>query len=107
MENENKALDFAEYYNSGEETPDEIDVVTEMIRDNKESTDINEGLVDVLFKTLKTNMKVSVTGNLIYFKWEWIANKSLFTIRVRKKTLDGFVQWITMIQEYAEDGSGK
>jgi len=92
MENK-KGLDFVEYFESGEEEPELIE---------EDSTHINEGLVDVIFKTFKTNMKVNVSGQLIYFKWEWILNKTFFTIRVRRKTLDNFVKWLQDIQGYAD-----
>lgn len=117
-------MDFREYFATGEESPEKPDSLLDgdyklveklgNMGDNSLSTtdknisedkmDLNEGLVDVVFKTLKTNMKVNVQGNLIYFKWEWIMNKTFFTMRVRKSTLKGFRDWINKIYEYAEEG---
>lgn len=116
-------MDFIEYFETGEETPEPADSLSmtdyhnsEFIVDtendslsitdknvSEEKLDLNEGLVDVIFKTLKTNMKVNVQGNLVYFRWEWLLNKTFFTIRMRKSTLDGFVNWITKIQKYADE----
>jgi hypothetical protein len=62
-----------------------------------EQTEINEGLVEVLFKNLKTSTKVSVSGNLVYFRMELMDTKTFFTIRVKRSTLESFVNWVSNI----------
>ncbi len=80
--------------------------ITHPITEN-ELEGMNEGLVDVIFKNLRTNMKTVVAGPLIYFKWEWILSKTLFTIRVRRDTFNGFVEWINSIQKYVNEEPSK
>lgn len=95
-------MDFGEYYESGEESP-------ELGRDITPTSDsdhqiIDEGLVEVLFKTFRTNMKVNVSGPLIYFRWEWMNTKTFFTLRIKKKTFQDLMSWLKRIEEDAFDG---
>lgn len=66
-----------------------------------DSTDINEGLVDVIFSNLKTNLKVNVSGNLIYFRWEWMGDKTMINVRMRMTTLDKMISWLQEIQRFS------
>ena len=86
-------MDFTEYHETGQEQP------------NEEKQVIDEGLVDVMFSTLRTNMKTSVSGPLIYFRWEWMNTKTFFTLRIKKKTLKDFLSWLNGIMDDAEDNS--
>jgi len=90
-------MNFVEYYESGEE-----DVIGE-----KERQIIDEGLIDVLFSTLRTNMKVNVSGPLIYFRWEWMNSKTFFSLRIKKKTFKSLLEWLKRIENDAFDGSGE
>ena len=83
-----KGLDFMEYFATGEENPEK-----------KEAQIIDEGLVDVIFKTMRTNIKTSINGPLVFFKWEWMNNKTFITIRVKKATLESFLKWLNGIME--------
>ena len=90
-------MDFTEYYSSGEESPEET---PEESRDTKV---IDEGLVDVLFSTLRTNLKTNVSGPLIYFRWEWMNTKTFFTLRIKKNTFKSFMDWMRRIEADAFD----
>ena len=46
-------------------------------------------------------MKTSVAGSLIYFKWEWVNTKTFFTVRVKRSTLQGLVDWLNNIMDEA------
>ena len=81
-------MDFREYYETGEESPDK-----------NETQVIDEGLVDVAFQTIRSAMKTSVAGPLIYFRWEWMNTKTFFTMRIKRKTLVAFSEWINGILE--------
>jgi len=70
-------------------------------------SDLNEGLIDVIFKTIKTNLKVNVQGELIYFRWEWILSKTFFSVRVRKGTFYSFVEWVNKIKKFVDEDTGK
>jgi len=125
-----KPLDFFEYYTTGEEehfeqkgsntsdfagikikedqassNSDTSDFAGKSFSEESNGSEVNEGLIDVIFKTFKTNMKVSVSGNLVYFRWEWLANKTFLTLRVKKTTLDSFISWIKDIQNFVNDSS--
>jgi hypothetical protein len=93
-------MDFVEYYNTGEETPEMEDSQSE------HNQVIDEGLIEVLFKTFRTNMKVNVSGPLIYFRWEWMNTKTYFTLKIRKKTFKGLMEWLKRIEEDAFDEAG-
>ena len=84
-------MDFMEYHETGEESPDK----------NKQT--IDEGLVDVMFATIRSNMKTSVSGPLVYFRWEWMNTKTFFTLRIKKTTLRDFLSWLNGIMEDADD----
>lgn len=88
-------MDFSEYFNTGEENPVES-------KDSNTQV-IDEGLVDVLFSTIRTNLKTSVSGPLIYFRWEWMNTKTFFTMRIKKKTLQSFLEWLNGIMDEAND----
>lgn len=60
---------------------------------------IDEALVDVLFKTLRMNLKTHVTGEVIEFKLYITDNKSLFSLRVRKNTFKEFISWVNSIDK--------
>ncbi len=81
---------------------DFFDLITQEEKDEEGNTQsIDEGLVDVVFKTFRTNMKTSVAGSLIYFKWEWVNTKTFFTVRVKRSTLQGLVDWLNNIMDEA------
>ena len=94
-------MDFLKYFESGEETPIEIDDTF----DEKKEQVIDEGLVDVLFSTIRTNLKTNVSGPLIYFRWEWMNTKTFFTLRIKKTTLKNFLKWLNGIMEDSEDNT--
>lgn len=58
---------------------------------------IDENLVDIIFKTIKMNLKTTVSGALIEFKFNLTESKSFIYFRVRKNTFDDFVKWINKI----------
>ena len=89
-------MDFKEYYGSGEESP----VTQEELP--RETQVIDEGLIDVVFKTIRTAMKTSTAGPLIYFKWEWMNTKTFFTMRIKRKTLIEFSEWLNKILEESD-----
>lgn len=93
-------MDFIEYYETGEETPE--------LEENElhKRQVIDEGLVEVLFKTIRTNLKVNVTGPLIYFRWEWMNSKTFFTLRIKKKTFKSFMDWLRKIEEEVDGEQG-
>ena len=94
-------MDFLKYFESGEETPIKIDNTF----DEKKEQVIDEGLVDVLFSTIRTNLKTNVSGPLIYFRWEWMNTKTFFTLRIKKTTLKNFLKWLNGIMEDSEDNT--
>lgn len=101
-------MDFAEYFNTGEE--DEVeefrDITPELTETDSDALKvIDEGLVDVVFQNLRTNTKVSVSGPIILFRWEWVSTKTIISIRVRKGTFKSFVDWMNKIVSYSEDSS--
>lgn len=83
-------MDFNEYYETGEENPKQEEIV-------KETQILDEGLVDVVFQNIRTAMKTSVAGSLIYFRWEWMNTKTFFTMRIKRKTLVAFSEWLNNI----------
>ena len=95
-------MDFVEYYETGEESPEEMRDITPD-QESKHQI-IDEGLIEVLFKTFRTNMKVNVSGPLIYFRWEWMNTKTFFTLRIRKKTFQDLMTWLKRIENDAFDG---
>jgi hypothetical protein len=92
-------MNFTEYYASGEESP-------ELEGSNSEHKVIDEGLVDVLFTTLRTNLKTNVAGPLIYFRWEWMNTKTFFTLRIKKSTFKSFMDWMKRIEADAFEEAG-
>lgn len=88
-------MNFTDYFASGEEEPFE--------ESNQNTQVIDEGLVDVVFKTLKTALKTSVKGPLVFFKWEWMQSKTFFTLRIKKKTLIEFHAWLGTIIDEAHE----
>jgi len=100
-------MDFMEYFKSGEEQEEFTDITPELPEtDSDAPKTIDEGLVDVVFQNLRTNTKVSVSGPIILFRWEWVSTKTIISIRVRKNTFKAFVDWMNRIVDYSED-SGK
>ena len=101
-------MDFVEYYETGEESPETSEDSSEgQINSNTTPNQvIDEGLVDVMFKTFRTNMKVNVSGPLIYFRWEWMNTKTFFTLRIKKKTFRGLMDWLRKIESDAFDEAG-
>ena len=97
-----------EYFKTGDEDYDEEfkDITPELPHtDSDAPKEISEGLVDVVFQNLRTNTKVSVSGPIVLFRWEWVSTKTIISIRVRKGTFKAFVDWMNKIVEYSEDSS--
>lgn len=92
-------MDFIRYYETGEETPEKTD-------ETHNTQIIDEGLIEVMFKTFRTNMKVNVSGPLIYFRWEWMNSKTFFTLRIKKSTFKDFMSWMKRIESDAFGESG-
>ena len=88
-DNLNKGLDFMEYFDTGEENPIEPEEHQGQI--------IDEGLVDVIFKSLKTNLRTKVRSSYIYFRWEWMGEKTVFSLKIRKTTLEDMLEWLNEI----------
>ena len=61
--------------------------------------ELNETLVDVMFKTMRMNLKTNVSGDIIEFKLYLTDSKSLMTFRVRKNTFRNFISWINDIDK--------
>jgi len=74
------------------------------VQEVKEGAVINEEMVEVIFSTIKSSFKVNVSGNLIYFRFEFISDRSLFTLRVRKDTFKKFFAWFSRINEIIVEG---
>ena len=95
-------MDFLEYFEMGgfDEYFEEVEIDdTQKPKKSKETQSIDEGLIEVLFKTLRTNLKVNVAGMLIYFRWEWMNNKTFFTNRMKKSTFAAMMKWLRDIEK--------
>jgi len=98
-------MDFINYFETGEEEPIEtkLESVPELLDTDKGNTEIHEGLIDVIFSSFRTNLKTSVSGQLVYFRWEWTNNKTYFTMRIKKSTFTKFVDWLVKIKDEANE----
>ena len=99
-------MDFFDLITEDEDYIDDIENEKNESKKGSKSQVINEGLVDVMFKTFRTNLKTSVSGSLVYFRWEWVNTKTFFTVRIKKSTLQSLVDWLNGIVDDA-NGSEK
>lgn len=60
-------------------------------------TKIEEGLVDVMFKTWRSSIQVRDLGNIIEFKFLFTESKTFFSLKIRKNTLQEFKDWFDKI----------
>ena len=60
-------------------------------------TEINEGLVDVLFKTFRSSIQVRDMGTIVEFKIMFTESKTFFSLKIRKNTLDEIHDWFMKI----------
>ncbi len=70
------------------------------IMENK--TEINEGLVEVLFKTFRSSIQVRDMGTIVEFKLMFTETKTFFSLKVRKNTLKDFRDWFEKIYKEVE-----
>jgi hypothetical protein len=89
------ADDGVEEYLQGEVKVEEVSPT----EPKSNGTEINEELVEVIFSTIKSSFKVNLSGNLVFFRFEFISDRSLFTLRVRKSTFVKFFEWMSRINE--------
>jgi len=61
--------------------------------------ELNETLIDVMFKTFKTQIKTTVTGNIIEFRLFITDSKSAFSVKIRKDTFNSMFEWMTNVKE--------
>lgn len=60
-------------------------------------TEIDEGLVDVMFKTWRSSIQVRDMGTIVEFRIGFTESKTFFSLKIRKNTLDDFVEWINKV----------
>jgi hypothetical protein len=60
--------------------------------------EINETLVDILFKNFKTQIKTTVSGDIIEFRVFATETKSIFSIKLRKNTFNSIFSWLENIK---------
>lgn len=65
------------------------------IMENK--TEINEGLVAVLFKTFRSSIQVRDMGTIVEFKLMFTESKTFFSLKIRKNTLKEVFEWFEEI----------
>lgn len=65
--------------------------------------ELNETLIDVMFKTFKTQIKTTVTGNIIEFRLFVTDSKSLFSVKIRKDTFKEIFAWINQVNNDMEE----
>ncbi len=64
--------------------------------------ELNETLIDVMFKTFKTQIKTTVTGNVIEFRLYVTESKSIFSVKIKKDTFMSMYEWMTNVKEDVE-----
>ena len=60
-------------------------------------TKIDEGLVDVMFKTFKSSIQVRDIGTIVEFKIGFTESKTFFSLKIRKNTLKDLKEWLDKI----------
>ena len=64
--------------------------------------ELNETLIDVMFKTFKTQIKTTVSGNIIEFRLFVTDSKSIFSVKIRLDTFKEIFKWMSDINKDLE-----
>jgi len=58
---------------------------------------IDESLVDVMFKTFRSNIQVRDLGVIVEFRFGFTETKTILSLKIRKNTLRDIKEWFDKI----------